>query len=554
MHFHANQKITIAMLVSAVTAAHSCASESLALQQLSHVNVSGGCTPETFEPLLPPGSSVLFARSVAANGTFAENATKSGEPAVVTGLPALCAAKFSVPTSNRSTIDVALFLPDQWNQRLMAVGNGGFGGYINWADLAQYSHYGFAGLSTNTGHYSGAVEASWALNMPDAIVDWGYRAVHESTVLSKKIIAAYYGFESRYNYFSSCSNGGRQGLKELTAYPEDYDGIINGAPAWWLTHLFTWMATIQKANEAGSPGRLSEIQLQRAGTEILSQCDAQDGVEDGIINDPRGCHFVPEGMLCGGALSLNASECFTSPQLSTLYTILNDWVDTNQTFIHPALDLGAGYILANPASALYGVEFLQNMVYNTTSYSIDDFDFGNTMRFVDSVVADTLNANFEVDQFRARGGKLLQYHGLSDELIPSGDSIYWYSKIHQRLDPQGLSVDDWYRLFLVPGMNHCASSSSGAPWFFAAALHQQAVEGVTYSTPGFMDSKHDITLTMMDWVEKGIAPTEIIATGYKNNTVGMGVDKQRPLCPYPQKAVYDGKGDTNAATSWVCSK
>ena len=544
----------IALLFAAAVAQNVPSFLSLGIQPCDHVDVSGKCTPATFQPLLPSGSSVLFTTSIPTNGTFVENSANAGSPVEVTTLPALCAAKFTIPTSNCSTIDVALFLPDKWNQRLMAVGNGGFGGYINWPDLGQYSHYGFAGLSTNTGHYSGAVDASWALNNPEAIIDWGHRAIHESTLISKGIIEAYYGARSRYNYFSSCSNGGRQGLKELTKYPDDYDGIINGAPAWWLTHLFTWMAELQAVNKRDTSGYISDAQFQKVVSEIVSQCDAQDGIEDGIISDPRGCHFVADTLLCAESHAQNVSECFTGMQMSTLRKVLDDWTDTNQTFVHPKLDLGAQYLLANPVGALYGVLFLQNFVYNSTSYSIEDFDYLNTMKYADSIASDVLNANLEVDEFRARGGKLLQYHGLADELIPSGDSILWHTKVKERLGPQGLSIDDWYRLFLVPGMGHCGSSSSKAPWFFAAALHQQAAVGVVYSTPGFMDPGHDITLAMMNWVEKGIAPTEIIATRYKNDTVALGVERQRPVCVYPNRAIYDGEGEVNHVESWSCSQ
>lgn len=495
----------------------------------------------------------MFTESVATNGTFTENSTNAGSPATVTQLPALCVAKFTVPSSNSSSFDFALFLPSSWNQRFMATGNGGFGGYIDWLDMGQFSHYGFASMSTNTGHYSGAVEASWALNDPEAIVDWGHRALHESTVLSKKLISAYYDFESRYNYFSSCSNGGRQGLKEVTAYPEDYDGVINGAPAWWLTHLFTWMAEVQAKNAPNSPGYVSKHELEQVVTEIISQCDPQDGLADGIIHNPRGCHFVPESLLCDGTHSSNGSICFTPPQLSTLYHLLNDWVDTNQTFVHPTLDLGAEYVLANPIGALYGLVFLRNFVYNSTSYEIEDFNYLETIEDADSVSGNVLNANFDINPFRARGGKIIQYHGLTDELIPSGSTLFWHSNVQQRLQSQGLSMDDWYRLFLVPGMNHCASSSTNAPWYFAAALHQQSVTGATYSTPGFKDSKHDITIAMMDWVENDIAPAELVATKYKDDVVSHGVEKQRPLCPYPQNAVYSGNGSQNAAMNWACS-
>lgn len=551
MHIHASNTLASVLLLPA-TIVNGHLSEPLGSQQSVPYNISEKCKSSTFEPILPAGAVVLFTTSISANGTFNED-LQPGETVGSPSLPALCAAKFTLPSSEDTSIDVAIFLPEVWNQRFMATGNGGFGGYINWSDMGQYAHYGFASMSTNTGHYSGALDATWALNKPESLVDWGHRAIHQSTVFSKEIVAAYYDTPSQYHYFSSCSNGGRQGLMELTAYPDDYDGIISGAPAWWMTHLFTWMAQIEKINAPDLPGHISDSLFQLINSEIKSQCSPQNGVNDGIIADPRRCHFVPEGLLCNATQALTGSECLTSPQISTLYHMLNDWVETNQTFVHPALDLGAEYVLGNPAGASYGFDFLRNMVYNSTSYGTADFDFLRTMQFADFVVGGTLNADFAVERFRARGGKIIQYHGLTDDLIPSGDSIYWHRKVQERLVSQGLSVDDWYRLFLVPGMNHCAASSSGAPWYFAAASHHSTVKGALYSTPGFADAKHDITLALLDWVEKGIPPAEIVATLYKNETVGLGVEKQRPLCPYPRSAVYSGKGDIDVAVNWACS-
>ncbi len=144
----------------------------------------------------------------------------------------------------------------------------------------------------------------------------------------------------------------------------------------------------------------------------------------------------------------------------------------------------------------------------------------------------------------------MQYHGFADALIPTGSSIYFYKRVLQTLGSKGIDLDKFYRFFLVPGVQHCAGSVGDAPWFFAGASQNTRLS--TYSVPGFMDSKHDMLLALMDWVEPGNAPDQIVVTKFRNETVSQGVLKQRPLCPYPKQAQYTGKGDVNAAANWKC--
>ncbi|KAK5136308.1 hypothetical protein LTR08_003681 [Meristemomyces frigidus] len=252
---------------------------------------------------------------------------------------------------------------------------------------------------------------------------------------------------------------------------------------------------------------------------------------------------------CHGAYS---SACFTPPQLTILYQLLNDWVDVNQTFVHSRLGLGTNYsTLVYTDNAEYGVRFLEDFVYNTTNYTASDFGYYETVQYVNSLHS-AINVNTDVDAFQARGGKLLHYHGMSDQLIPPGDSILWHSLVQQSSSAKGLSVHDWYRMYLVPGMEHCATTNQNAPCFFAQASANAIVLDSVYSTPGYRDSRHDIVLAMMDWVERGVAPNEIIATKWYYDTVADGVEKQRPVCPYPQQAVYMGEGDVDAAYNWRC--
>ena len=520
-------------------------------RQAGPVNGIDKCNGDTFTSILASGASVQFARVIPANGTFTDDSSNGNSTRVVSDLPELCAVKFSIPSSDSSAYDFAVFLPTEWNERFMATGNGGFGGFINWADMGALSHYGFTTMSTNTGHYSGTGDASWALNEPERQNDWGYRAMHGSVVLTKEVISAYYGQDSSFNYYSGCSTGGRQGLKELTEYPDDFDGIIAGAPAWWTSHLQPWTAQVAIANLPDtSPGHISPSLFETVVNETIKQCDPQDGVTDGIISDPYGCSFVPEALLCNGTAT--SESCLTPPQLSTLYKAINDWVDVNQTFVFPHLTLGSDLSalvgVPNEPSSL-GLGYIENFLLNQTNYDYRAFDY-SIVQLADATDPGHPTVNYDVEQYRTNGGKLIQYHGFADQLIPTGSSVYWHSQVQQSLSSQGLSEDDWYRMFLIPGMQHCTGTATGAPWYIAAA--NQAVKGTSYGVPGFMDAKHDVTMAIMDWVEKNIAPNELIASKWVDDNVANGVEIQRPVCPYPKQAKYAGSGDVATPGSWSC--
>jgi feruloyl esterase len=193
------------------------------------------CNPAFFNHILPTNASTLLTDSLPANGSFGQ-AADIAYPTNATNLPALCAVIINVTSSASSSYTFGLFLPDEWNERFIAVGNGGFSGGINWFSMGAVAPYGFAVVSTNTGHNSTGQDMTWALNNPETKADWGYRAMHGSVVLGKLVTDAYYGGELKYSYYAGCSTGGKQGMKEVQMFPEDFDGVLVGAPAWWSTH------------------------------------------------------------------------------------------------------------------------------------------------------------------------------------------------------------------------------------------------------------------------------------------------------------------------------
>lgn len=196
-------------------------------------------------------------------------------------------------------------------------------------------------MSTDTGHNSTSIDITWALNQEQKKVDFGYRAMHGSIELSKQLVSTYYDCPIKYSYYSGCSTGGRQGLKEIELYPDQFDGVLAGAPAWWTSHLQTWTVKLGLYNLPNTSARSIPLELFPAiGAEVLKQCDGQDGVVDTIISDPYGCHFIPEALLCDeGVVNQTAAGCLTSPQIDTLYHIYNDYVDTNQVYDYIRVDL-----------------------------------------------------------------------------------------------------------------------------------------------------------------------------------------------------------------------
>ncbi|KAI1452371.1 tannase and feruloyl esterase [Annulohypoxylon moriforme] len=516
--------------------------------------VAAQCTTNALATILGDNSNatINFVKAIPQNGSFGQGAVDIPFPTNATKLPALCAVGINVKSSENSTYNFGLFLPDKtWNGRFLTTGNGGFGGGINWPDMGIFSQYGFATMSTDTGHNSSAEDGSWGLDAPESIIDWAHRAMHGSIVLSKEIITAYYASSDgiKYSYYAGCSTGGRQGLKEAQLYPDSFDGISVGAPAWWTVHLAANTLRLGLSNRPDSapghidPSLFSEIVVP----EITKQCDPQDGLVDGIINEPYSCNFNYEKLLC--TASSNQSACLTPAQLDTLYKFYNPWVDVNQTYVFPSMAMGT-----DPTFSL-GADLtpLAFDLFRYWTYNNSDWDY-NTFTYSDVQFADTINPggatadNFDLSPSLERGTKIMMYHGAADALIPTGSSVYFYDQVARTLVPKGVNLDDFYRFFVIPGMNHC-SASDNAPWYIASA--SQEIDGATHSVPGYEDADHDIILSMMKWVEEGKAPDQLIATKFVNDTAILGVERQRPLCPYPKQSKYVA-GDPNESSSWEC--
>ncbi|PYI17219.1 tannase and feruloyl esterase [Aspergillus violaceofuscus CBS 115571] len=541
----ANVAVVTALVGSAATAAATPAK-------------SANCKAATFQKYIDANGThakVQWATYIPANGTFNPmNYTSSAE--YPTNLPEGCGVQINVPSEGNSSYLVGLILPYDWNGRLLSAAAGGG---INWVDMGTGTHYGFATLSSNLGHVGIDTEGTWAIGRPEAVVDWGYRAWHGATVLGKLVIQNWYGSAAKYSYFYGCSTGGRQSMKNMQEYPEDYDGILAGAPAWWTTHqqLYNLKQTTYQA-PANSSHTIPEAMFDVIAAEVLRQCDPQDGLVDNIISDPAGCNFNPNVLMCNATSA--ADECLTAAQLSTLYKIHNDWVDVNQTYVYGHMWLGSesswltGNIGLGEDSTIDQQYWYQRDLMGLSDFVWQDLDY-STVQLADQLNPGNATADrFDISAFHHRGGKFLHYHGLSDSYVSPDASIYYYDQASSALKPQGVEMDDFYRMFLIPGMEHCYSTPDimDAPWYIAGADQAAMINTGTYSVPGYRDAKHDIILAMMAWVENGTAPDSIIATKWKNDTTATEVLRQRPVCHYPYQAQYNGTGNPDEPTSWSC--
>jgi feruloyl esterase len=457
--------------------------------------------------------------------------------------PARCVVKGIARPSIDSEIKFELWLPVRWNGKYRQVGNGGWAGAVPVSSLVGAVKFGYAAAGTDDGHGASA-GAEWAIGHPEKLIDFGYRAVHETSVQAKAIIQAFYGKDVSRAYFVGCSDGGREALMEAQRYPEDFDGIVAGAPAnnWsMLVTGFMWneQALLKDSASAIPPAKLPVIQAA-----ALAACDALDGVRDGLVEDPRACHFDPSVLACKSG---DAPDCLTAPQLEALRKIYAGPKNLRtgaQIFpgYAPGTEAGAdgwsAWIVAAPPRGAIQFAFANSYygqaVFEQPHWDFRTFDFDADVAFGDRKAGAVLNsANPDLRSFRDRGGKLIQYHGWGDAAIAPLSSIEYYESVRAFLArfPDGRvdasrPVDDFYRLFMVPGMGHCGGAVGPNRFDMFSALDQ--------------------------WVEKGTAPEKIVASGVRGDDRTKSIT--RPLCPYPQVAKYKGAGDPNDAASFVCAE
>ncbi len=515
-----------------------------------------GCTMAGLSTLVP-GVTIISATNVAA----------------ASSMPAYCDVIGTLDTSDeQAPVGSAGFevrLPASWNGKFLFFGVGGLAGAAyadnaaNPVDVAEALPKGYAIAITDTGHSGGETDASWALVAPGQpdyakVADYYYRATHQVTVAGKQLVEAYYGNAIGRSYFDGCSNGGRQAMVEAARYPEDYDGIVAGAPFQDIRTILAG-AKDAKALFATPSSYLPAGLLPAIDAAVYAACDAADGVTDELIQNPAKCSFKPSDLVCAAG---QTGSCLTQDQADFLTTYISSLRDSAGELLYPGYSItdlsnggmdvwtvgttpptapgtsepwGNNGFAPAPAGFEFADHILKYLVTLDPTYSVFDYPVG-----IDGVVSPEGLALFDArtapgdagspgdfQTFIAEGRKLLWYHGYSDPALPPFRSVVLYEQLAKLASGSYAGLQKSIRLFMVPDMQHCG----GGPG------------------PNVFD-----TLSALDaWVDQGQAPNGIVATHYTNNDPTQPVTRTMPLCKFPEQATYNGNGDVKQASSWSCT-
>jgi len=496
-----------------------------------------------------PGATISLAQTVAAGAFVSPPAPFGGldVSAFYKGLPAFCRVVAVAKPTADSDIKLEIWLPVAgWNGRLQGLGNGGFAGLIDYVQLGVAMSKGYAGTATDAGHTGSPIDAAWALGHPEKVIDFGHRGIHEMTRVAKEAVHAFYGKSPQHSYFAGCSDGGREALMEAQRYPADYDGILAGAPANYWTALLSTAAWDTQALTLDAASFIPPAKIPAISAAVLAACDELDGVRDGILNDPRQCHFDPATLLCKAGE--DTDKCLIAPQAAALKKIYAGPHDQSGKEILPGYLPGAedgqggwGLWVTGPAPvksllAFFAIGYFSNMIYEKSDWNYKTFTLEAGMKSAEEKTASALNAtNPDLRAFEARGGKLILYHGWEDPAIPAINTVNYYQSVLATMGPR---ADQFLRLYMVPGMQHC--DNGPGPDSFGQ------VGKLTFDDP-----QHSANAALEQWVEKGTAPSTIIASKYSARDEHHAT-MTRPLCAYPQAAKYKGSGDINDAANFVC--
>jgi feruloyl esterase len=436
-------------------------------------------------------------------------------------------------------------LPSKWNGRFYMIGNGGHAGESleDAGRVAQKNaalQEGFAFAQTNTGHDARKEPGgSFVMSNPEKAIDYAYRAVHLTAVTAKDITKEYYGKTISKSYWNSCSNGGRQGLLEAQRFPEDFDGIVANAP--WVDQTgFTIGAMWNERALSAAP--VSAAKLALVAEKVMAKCDAIDGLKDGLIDDPRKCHFDPALDVPSCPAGSDAPTCLTRAQADAIAKVYSGPQSNGKTYF-PGYMPGSEAVVPGPNGAAGASTWMNlivaaqptakaadfNLAENTMKYLVNKppkpdydyktFDFDKDVHMLDDWSKQADAKNPDLSKFKKHGGKLLMTYGWADPILQPLMGVRYYE---EAVTKNGPDTENFFRLFMVPGMSHCAG--------------------------GIGPDRHDPVTAMVNWVEKGTAPKSMIASRVVNNQVV----RTRPLCPYPQVAKYSGQGSIDDAASFSC--
>jgi len=472
----------------------------------------------TLPTTTPPNDSSATITSVSTGST------SSGVP--------YCLVKVLVPPA----INIWVGLPTggQWNGRLQSEGGGGFAGSVN-IPVNSISG-GYIGIQTDTGHNGGGGSFGMLTPVPNGApnvqlqTDFAYRSEHEMAVIGKQLAQAFYGTQPVFSYWNGCSTGGRQGLRMAQDYPGDYNGILAGAPAVHFDRLGvaqTW-PQLPMLLDTGAP--ISTTKETLAVSAAIAACDANDGVVDGVITDPRKCTYNPvnDPAITKASCTSSDNTCLTPAEAGAIVKIWNGPTNLQGKKLWYGYERGAA--LNSVAGANLNsipLQQAQFWIYFDPTWTVSQLNYANFQPFMQKTMAMmnalTASENPDLSAFRNLGGKIVTWQGFADQLIPSEDSIDYYDSVTNFLGGGYAATQQWYRHFMAPGVAHCGGGVGPQP--------------------------QNLFPTVVNWVENGVAPDTILAT----KTLSGGGTQSRPLCPYPAMAKYKGSGDTNDAANFVCS-
>ncbi len=480
--------------------------------------IVAGTPCEKLTGLTIPDVTIAAAATVAA-GSFTTPGMR--QPAE---LPAFCRVQGVESPTPDSHIQFEVWIPSAWNGKFQEVGVGGYDGSISYDAMATALKRGYAVVGNDVGHTGG--DLKFGYGHPEKVIDWAWRALHVSAVTGKLIVRNATGRWPDHAYFVGCSTGGHQALSEAQRFPEDFDGIIAGDPAYDRLHetaayLWSWLAT---HDAAGAP-LLSAADLKLVTQAVVAQC----GDRDGVIDEPRVCKFDPAVLLCKPG---KATQCLSKLQVDAVNKVYGGlrnprtgeqifpgWERGSENFGDAPLQSWSGFLIG-PKAPMRS-EVYSYFLFGDADWDFRTFDFDRDVAHADNAIGYMSATDDDLSKFRARGGKLLMYTGWIDPVAPPEDIAKYYEAVARRMG--GFDrIRDFYRFFMVPGMGHC-QGGPGATTF-------------------------DMVTQLEAWVEHGQAPARVLAAHLDN-----GVAKRtRPLCPYPQTARWDGKGDVDKAESFVC--
>jgi feruloyl esterase len=461
--------------------------------------------------------SVTLAQSIGAKQFTPPNGRGGRGGGAFANLPAFCRVAATLTPSADSNIQVEVWLPAvDWNGKLQAVGNGAWAGNISYPAMATALLAGYATVSTDTGHTGG--NANFIVGHPEKLVDFEERAVHEMTVTAKAIAAAYYGNAPERSYFNGCSTGGRQALTEAQRYPLDFDAIVAGAPANFAKRqtfgqIWLWQATHKDEASLITPDKF--VVLHKAA---VAQCDALDGVKDGVLENPARCKFDPKVVECKNG---DGPDCLTPAQVEAARKIYAgaSHAKTHE-LLYPGLEPGSelGWNMSVAARPVgYAEDFFKYIVFKDETWNPNALNYDVDVVTTDKTPTGLNAVDANLNRFVEHGGKLLIFHGWSDPGIPPSNSVNYYQSVQKATK----NARDGVRLFMVPGMNHCGGGDGTSVFDMVAAVDK--------------------------WVATKTPPTAIPASKADGTVV-----RTRPLCAYPTVATYKGTGSTDEAANFVC--